>query len=386
MIRIDAVSSYKYPNYSKKNLKTDSLNQQILVNFKNNEENLSFKSSFLKNANKKNMLSAYRTAFVTMLGFVGIKVAKNTKAKEKDPVSSKQILLNHLKAQTYISSQDHKTQKPLYSDVALEVIDEYYDEENQSYSQNLIKSLQYSASGVHKEDFEYIAKSLKYNPARVSFYKNLNKYPYEYVKYLKAADIDEILTQKIATADTNFVYYTNYSPQDTLDLVNASSEFGAKTIEKYINEKRDFIDKDNIINLASKDKMFNKEIEEIISFVDNEDIANKLHVNFVSEILPSYVQSPDSIKDLLKLQIYDARKVKASINGYNQAPEAFKFLLRKEKEQKLINEIDFTELSNYSIKLEKYKKELQKIIGENKKEVSFEDLKELLNDIENDKR
>ena len=96
MIRIDAVSSYKYPNYSKKNLKTDSLNQQILVNLKNNEENLSFKSSFLKNANKKNMLSAYRTAFVTMLGFVGIKVAKNTKAKEKDPVSSKQILLNHL--------------------------------------------------------------------------------------------------------------------------------------------------------------------------------------------------------------------------------------------------------------------------------------------------
>ena len=132
--------------------------------------------------------------------------------------------------------------------------------------------------------------------------------------------------------------------------------------------------------------MFNKEIEEIISFVDNEDVANKLHVNFVSEILPSYVQSPDSIKDLLKLQIYDARKIKASINGYNQAPEAFKFLLRKEKEQKLINEIDFTELSNYSIKLEKYKKELQNIIGENKKEVSFEVLKELLNDIENDKR
>ena len=290
--------------------------------------------------------------------------------------------MNHLKAQTYISSQDHKTQKPLYSDVALEVIDEYYDEENQSYSQNLIKSLQYSASGVHKEDFEYIAKSLKYNPARVSFYKNLNKYPYEYVKYLKAADIDEILTQKIATADTNFVYYPNYSPQDTLDLVNASSEFGAKTIEKYINEKRVFIDKDNIINLASKDKMFNKEIEEIISFVDNEDIANKLHVNFVSEILPLYVQSPDSIKDLLKLQIYDARKIKASIDGYNQAPEAFKFLLRKEREQNLINEIDFSELSNYSKKLEIYKKVVQEIIGENQKEVSFEDFKNLINEIE----
>ena len=381
MIRIDTLNSYKYPNYNKENAKINSVSQQILVKNKNSEKKLSFKSVFLKNVNKKNILSTYRTALITMFSYIGIKI-KDTDVKEQDSISKKKALLKHLKAQRYISSVDNKTKKPLYSKKALEIIDEYYNDENPFYTQNLTESLQYSMKETDKDVFRYIAETVKYHPARVNFYKNLNKYPYEYVKYLKAADIDEILTQKIATTETNFVYYPRYSPQDTLDLVSAAKDIGVEHINKFVLEKRIFLDKDNIINLASKNKNFSEQIDELISFVDEEDIANKLHVNFVAEILPLYVQFPDSIKDLLKLKIYDARKIKASINGYNQAPEAFKILLENEKKQNFINEIDFTELSNYSIKIEKYKKEIQDTKEENFKESSIEDLKSLIDTIE----
>lgn len=385
MNRIGAINPYNNSNYAVSlGIKKNVNNEKAISQNPKSQKNISFKAIAPIGLSSNNAV-LYKKALATFLGFVGISAFSKSERNKNFVTDERQLLSNYLRSQTYISSIDNKTQKPLYSEEAIKKIDECYSEEDKGYVQNLVKAFQYSTKGLYPEDIDYIAKTTKNYPKRVELFRGINKYPYEYIKYLKAAEIDEKLTHKIATEDTKFVYYPHYSPQDTLDLVSATKEYGIEAIDKYITEKRVFLDKDNIIKLASKDKDSSNEIEEIISFIDEEDFSNKLHVNFISEILPVYQKKSIEVKDLLKMGIYDTRKIKASIDSYSKSPEAFKVLYYKEREFSFVQDIDFQSLSDYSLKLEKYKDQIKKIKGSSYQELELDNLKAIIDDFEKKK-
>lgn len=344
---------------------------------------------------KEKALSSISTAktksiiatIATTLGFmkpnpstVGIEEQKNT----KDTEELRKVLSSMV-------NTDNK--KPMYSKAAVDMI-LHFNDEDPFFAYKLAKALEDSSDLTMSAPLECIAKNLKDHPEWVKTYSELDSKPGNYVSYLFAAEENKKLTDDLIEINDSREDSKKLSPDSIFLLVCAiSKEYAPKTIKHYAKEDRIIFNLNDIEYLCERDIYYSKEIEELISFVDeNKNYikpwdSDNFESSFVPEVVETYALYPKEVKRLMKKGVLKAEHVKKLAPVYAEAKPELETLLRKSAYYKQAEDkpVDYDFIKKYSIKLRDLSKEIEVLTGISYEDIPLKELKTIIDDIENNK-
>ena len=300
------------------------------------------------------------------------------------PDDANSELANSLRDVTYVaespSGQEYNAK--MYSEAAIKTIVKYA-KEDEALADKLQKMFEYSAFVKDTEKLEYIVQKQKSQPEQVQKYEQYSRGVDDYLYLLKSADKDETMTD-ILVQEKNKNGYRKFSPIEVAIIVDKLPEYGSDLITKYATEPRVALTYNDIFDLCTKDAEYSEQIEEIIAFTDKNDLADKVRLAYVSNILPLYLEDAHTTKGLMLSGIFDKQRLKEFAPAYVQAPEQMQVILAKQAES------DFWTLQNYEVpefvlKVQAYEQTIKDLTGSDYKDLSLRQLRKIVTLIEDGK-
>lgn len=392
MTRIGLYSNY-YNNYALMSNKKNSTPANItLPTQKSLNDTVSFKGT--KTVNPEVAKKGFKSLLLAIAAFLGIKTVKdstNTENATPDnkPLSDVEKLTQDLRNAefSYQSGRDGEWYtREAFNETAIKGIVNVYKKRGPEEAYKLSKILE-GESEMSKEATNYIIDKFKTEPETLEKYSTIKCKDGKEVKFnawkserlMRAADVDSKLTDEIISRidDANPLYFKyNKTYDDIYDFVVGAQNQDPQAINKYLYDDRLPLSLKNVLKLAKLDKDYSKEIEEMISFISSVELKY-LDVSFIPEMMDSYLENPNAVKDLVKIyKTTDARYIKPLLGSYNENPELTVELANKAVEEGYNYDPDG--VAEVVAGVQKYAKQIELLAGKNWKEMPVVELKKVV--------